>query len=174
MEDILRPIEKFIANIDNPLEQDTVLVTLIAIKHQVPADDKDAFRTFIAKLIEQFHGQLSAADSQSMLVGFDGTGRAIRCAQEMTAYCRSHDVPCQIGIHVGECRRSGDHLSGFPVSISQAVAETTDVGAILVTQMVRDLVTGFEFDHGNVTHLDGIDGEWVLSIVRNLADVVHS
>lgn len=177
MEDILRPIEKFIADIDNPFELDTVLATLMAVKHQLSADDKDAFRTFITTVVDRFRGQLSTADGQSMLVGFDGTGRAIRCALAILDYCRSQDLPCRIGIHVGECRRSDNSLSGFPVSVSRAVADNAAVGELMATQMVRDLVTGFEFDHGHVTDLDGIggvDGEWTLFIIRAFAGVVQS
>ncbi len=166
VEDILRPIDEFIANIDNPFELDTVLATVIAVNHQVSPDDKDAYRTFIATVVERFRGQPGAADGESTVIGFDGTGRAIRCARAILDYCGSRDLPCQIGIHVGECRRSNGSLSGFPVSVSCAVADNTAVGEIVVTQMVRDLVTGFTFDDARVTDLDGVDGEWTVSILR--------
>lgn len=167
VEDILRPIENFIADIDNPFEPDTVLATLVAVKHELSVDAKDAYRTFTATVVERFRGQLSAADGPSTLIGFDGTGRAIRCALAILDYCKAQDLPCQIGVHVGECRRNDDSLSGFPVSVSRAVADNTAVGEIMVTQMVRDLVTGFVFDDGRVTDLDGVDGEWRLSILRD-------
>jgi hypothetical protein len=71
---------------------------------------------------------------------------------------------------VGECQRSGDSLSGVPISVSRAVARKTAAGEIMVTRMIRDLVTGFEFDDGQVTELDDIDGEWTLFAVRGLAE----
>ena len=174
MEDILRPIEKFVANIESPFEADTVLVTLVAVKHQDLGIDKGTFQAFIATVVDRFRGQLGEADGQSRLVGFDGTGRAIRCALEILIYCKSHNLQCQIGIHVGECRRSGDSFIGFPVTVSRAVADNTAVGEVMATQMVRDLVVGFEFDHGHVSDLGGADGEWTLFVVRDAESVVQS
>lgn len=170
MEDILRPIENFIADIGNPHELDTVLATVLTVNHESDAADKSAFQKVIASEVERFRGRLSQTDNRSILAGFDGTGRAIHCALAIVECCRAHDLLCKIGLHVGECQRSGDSLSGVPISVSRAVARKTAAGEIMVTRMIRDLVTGFEFDDGQVTELDDIDGEWTLFAVRGLAE----
>ncbi len=166
MEDILRPIENFIDNLGNPHAQDTVLVTLMAVSFNSKASDNPAFQSFISSEIERFRGRSSENDSCSSLAGFDGTGRAIRCALAVRDYCLTHTLPCRIGLHVGECQRSGDVLSGDPVTTSRAIALSTPTGEIMATGMVKDIVTGVDFDDGQPATFSDIDGEWILFKIR--------
>ena len=166
MEDILGPIERFVAGLDGPHELNTVLATLIAVKLRSGARDSGDVQSFIATQLDRFRGQLSETDAGLTLASFDGTGRAIRCAISVRDYCRARDLACQIGIHVGECHREGNLVSGVPVSVSRGVAEQTASGEIMVTRTVKDLVTGFDLGEGRVTDLDDVDGEWTLYAIR--------
>ena len=167
MEDILGPIERFVANLDGSYELNTVLATLVAVDLGSGVQGSSELQSFIASQLDRFRGQPSETDTDLTLASFDGTGRAIRCALSVRDYCRKRELPCRIGSHVGECRRDGNSVSGAPVGVSRAVANKTAFGEIMVTRTVRDLVTGFEFDDGHITNLDDVDGEWTLYTVRD-------
>lgn len=166
MDDILDPIEHFIKSLDGPYEFDTVLATLLVVRLEPGAQINADIESYIASQLDRFRGERSEADQYGTLASFDGTGRAIRCALTVRDYSREHDLPCRIGVHVGECRREGTSVSDAPVRISHAVANRATVGEIMVTSTVKDLVSGFEFDAGQVTDLGGDEGEWTLYAVR--------
>ena len=167
MEDILGPIERFVAGLEGPYELNTVLATLVAVKLRFGAHDSGDFQSFIASQLDRFRGQLSETDTDLTLASFDGTGRAIRCAISVRDYCRVRDLACQIGIHVGECHHEGNLMSGVPVSVSRGVANKAASGEIMVTRTVKDLVTGFELGDRHVTDLDDVHGEWTLYTIRD-------
>ena len=137
----------------------------MAVDQGCGVHDSGDLQSFISSQLDRFHGQLSETDKGLTLASFDGTGRAIRCALSVRDYCRERDLSCQIGLHVGECHRTGNSVSGAPVDTSRAVAKKTASGEISVTRTVRDLVTGFDLDDGHVTSLDDVDGEWTLYTV---------
>lgn len=166
MEDILGPIEQFIKSLDGPYEFDTVLATLLVVRLESEAQTGSDIESFISSQLDRFRGERSETDKRGVLASFDGTGRAIRCALALREYCREHDLLCQIGLHVGECLRKGNSVSGAPVSVSHAVANRATAGEIKVTSTVKDLVSGFEFDEEQVTELGNIDGAWTLHTVR--------
>lgn len=166
MEDILGPIDQFIKSLDGPYEVDTVLATLLVIGLKLDEQFSADIESFVSSQLDRFRGERSETDKRGVLASFDGTGRAIRCALTVREYCKERDLPCQIGLHVGECHRKGNSVSGAPVGLSHAVANKAIPGEIMVTSTVKDLVSGFEFDEGQVTDLGNDEGEWILYAVR--------
>jgi class 3 adenylate cyclase len=166
MEDVLCPIEAFVADLDGSYELNTILATLMTVRLGSSLHGSNDLQSFIANQVDRFRGQPGETGTNVTLASFDGTGRAIRCALSIRDYCRKRDLACQIGLHVGECHREGSSVRGVPVSVSRAVANKTTAGEIMVTRMVKDLVTEFEFDDGHLSNLNEVEGQWTLYTVR--------
>ncbi|MBA4122735.1 MAG: winged helix-turn-helix domain-containing protein [Acidobacteria bacterium] len=66
------------------------------------------------------------------------------------------------GLHTGECDVVGEKCSGFAVDLAQKIAEESDLGKILVSRTVKDLVAG----SGIVFDEYGTSGEWRLFFVK--------
>jgi class 3 adenylate cyclase len=68
------------------------------------------------------------------------------------------------GIHTGECELLDGKVAGIAVSIGARVAAQARSGEVLVSQTVRDLVTGsgLTFADRGPHELKGVPGEWRL------------
>ena len=66
------------------------------------------------------------------------------------------------GVHAGEVARSGDDVAGVAVHIAARIMALADVGEILVSRTVRDLVVGSElrFNDRGAHDLEGIPEPW--------------
>ena len=71
------------------------------------------------------------------------------------------------GVHTGECELVGEKLGGIAVHIGARVASTAAGGEVLVSQTVKDLVSGsgIEFEDRGAQELKGVPGEWRLYAV---------
>lgn len=93
---------------------------------------------------------------------FDGPARAIRCGQAICQSIEALGLEVRVGIHTGECVRSGDELEGIAVHIAARIGGLAGAGQVLVSQTVRDLVagSGIQFENRGVHQLKGVEGEW--------------
>jgi pimeloyl-ACP methyl ester carboxylesterase len=98
---------------------------------------------------------------------FDGPARAIRCAQSIVEAVRPLGLEVRAGLHTGEVERVDGKVAGIAVNIGARVAAQADVGEVLVSGTVKDLVagSGLEFEDRGVASLKGIPGEWRLFAV---------
>ena len=73
-------------------------------------------------------------------------------------------------MHTGECDVVDGKLGGLAVAIGARVAAQAEVGEVLVSGTVRDLVagSGIEFDSRGVRELKGV-GEWPLFAVSDVS-----
>lgn len=168
IEDILGPVETFVAGLDTAAPVDTVLVTLVEVLPGAASGKRidDELRHAFEALVYAGRGQIvnvrakvganaGAGADVGLLASFDGTGRAIRCALALLDEWREKDGDIRVGLHVGECQRSGDAITGPPVSAVRAVAGAAASGGIAASAVVRDLVTGFRFVATRGTAPDG-------------------
>lgn len=118
--------------------------------------------------LARFHGRELDTAGDGFFASFDGPARAIRCAAAITEDLGDLGVPIRVGIHTGECEVVDGKVAGIAVSIGARVAAAADGGEILVSQTVRDLVTGsgLAFDDRGVHELKGVPGEWRLYALR--------
>jgi class 3 adenylate cyclase len=103
------------------------------------------------------------------LIAFDTPAHAIRCASAISDGLAQAGIPIRAGLHTGECQQDNGKLTGVTVHIAARVSSLAGAGEVLVSQTVRDLVTGsgLEFtDRGRHT-LKGVPGEWQLYAVRH-------
>ena len=73
-------------------------------------------------------------------------------------------IQVRAGLHTGECRVTGNDLSGLAVHIASRLCDLAGTREVLVSGTVRDLVIGstLSFEDRGVRTLKGVPGEWHL------------
>ncbi len=99
---------------------------------------------------------------------FDSPARALDCAQALRDSVKPLEIEIRGGAHTGEIEQRGDDIGGIAVHIGARVAARAQASEILVSQTVRDLVSGsgIEFDARGEHELKGVPGRWRLYAVR--------
>jgi class 3 adenylate cyclase len=124
----------------------------------------DRHDAMVRTQLERFRGQEINTAGDGFFATFDGPARAVRCAQAIAESARPLGIDVRAGVHVGECEKRGDDLTGIAVHIGARVCALAQPGEVLITSTVRDLVagSGIEFaDRGRHT-LKGVPGEWTI------------
>lgn len=95
---------------------------------------------------------------------FDGPARAIRCALSIVEAAREFGLEVRAGLHTGEVIVIAGKLGGITVAIGSRVAALAGASEVLVSQTVRDLVSGsgFSFEDAGEHDLKGIPNRWRL------------
>ncbi|MBA3654330.1 MAG: adenylate/guanylate cyclase domain-containing protein [Actinobacteria bacterium] len=118
----------------------------------------------VREQIRRFRGQEINTTGDGFVVSFDGPARAIRCAQSVLKATQGIGIELRAGLHTGECEVRGDDLGGLAVHIAARVAALAAPGEVLVSEMVKALVTGsgIEFADAGERELKGVPGTWKL------------
>ena len=114
--------------------------------------------------VDRYGGRLIKTTGDGVLATFDGPGRAIQCAHTIAGSLRPLGVNVRAGVHTGEVELRGTDIAGIAVVIASRVADLAGAGEVLVSQTVKDLVTGSGIqlrDRGMHT-LKGVPDEWRL------------
>jgi class 3 adenylate cyclase len=100
---------------------------------------------------------------------FDGPGRAVKCAQAITAAVRPIGIEIRAGLHTGEVELKGGDVEGIAVAIGARVGSLAGPSEILVSSTVKDLVagSGLAFEDRGLHSLKGVPDEWRLYAVVN-------
>jgi class 3 adenylate cyclase len=88
----------------------------------------------------------------------------VRCALSIQEAARKIGIEIRAGLHTGEVELHGDKVSGMAVHIGARVAGLANAGATLVSNTVKDLVSGsgLRFEDRGMHALKGVPGEWRL------------
>jgi class 3 adenylate cyclase len=124
----------------------------------------------IRRELARFRGEtIDTAGDGFFASGFDGPARAIRCACAIRDAVGVLDLGIRVGVHTGECDVVDGKLAGLAVAVGSRVAARADVGEVLVSGTVKDLVagSGIAFAARGVSELKGL-GEWPLYAVTGL------
>jgi serine/threonine protein kinase/TolB-like protein len=161
-ESILKEIELFVANIQRPVELDTILCTILVIQPSHTSQSLTHSRSSIVKEIERYRGRILQSDDKKIMSSFDGPARAIRSAIAIRNGLKLSGVEIQAGVHTGECEVDGNSLKGLPIEVSTEIANNAHRGEILSSRMVKDLVagSGIQFINRGTLTLEGVDTEW--------------
>jgi len=178
-DEILDEIEEFLTGVRHADEHDRVLATVMNIKivnpptHARETTDWNELiersRIYVQRQLELFKGREISFDENGLLATFDGPARAIRCATATIEAARRLNIKVKTGLHTGECDVLGEKYSGVAVSLAQRIAESANVGEVLVSRTVKDLVagSGLEFEERGIASFPEIEGEWRLFIVKS-------
>jgi pimeloyl-ACP methyl ester carboxylesterase/DNA-binding winged helix-turn-helix (wHTH) protein len=176
---ILDEVEEFLTGVRHRIEPDTVLATvmvarMVGIKEHLNSTGQDRWaewwrrlHSHIAKEIEWFRGREVDMIEDRLLAIFDGPARAIRCATAITEYTSRLGLETRTGLHTGECELADGKVAGIAAKMGVCVAFEAEVGEVLVSSTVKDLVagSGIQFDDRGVHALPGC-GDWRLFAVQ--------
>lgn len=165
-EAVLEEVERFVAGLQSGGGYHRVLATVLSI--QLPGECAADAGDRIRRKLDVFKGREVPDGSGEILATFDGPARAIRCAAAIAELAESHGVGLRTGLHTGECDVVGDRYSGFAVELARLIAAESEVGNILVSRTVKDLVagSGLEFAEFGTRSFEIAEGEWRLFEVK--------
>jgi class 3 adenylate cyclase len=118
-----------------------------------------------ARQVQRSGGRVANSTGDGVLALFSSPSRALDCATVLRAALAEHNIAVRIGIHAAEIEQRDEQVGGIGVHIAARVNALADSGEILVTNTVRELVTGSDrifTDRGTHT-LKGVTGAWNLS-----------
>ena len=112
--------------------------------------------------IERAGGRVVKTTGDGVLATFDGPGRALDAARQISAGAAAIDLHVRAGLHAGEIEVTADDVAGLAVHVAARVAALAGPNEILVSSTVRDLVVGSGIvfvDRGSRV-LKGVPGRW--------------
>ena len=133
----------------------------------------------VSGLVQRRSGHVVKSQGDGYMIAFARAEEAVRCgidiqdALHRNAKRKPHeDIRVRIGVHMGRSVRRGDDLFGRNVAMAARVAAQAVGGQILVSQPVRDALSGCDgirFDEGRDVELKGFSGSYRLFAVESEA-----
>lgn len=149
---LLRDIERFVTGCPRDgSDDDRVLATVLSATVVAPAEStassdeqqlRDTHHRLGREIVQRYRGKLVMAAGRSLLATFDGPGRAVRCALELSSAVKELGVALQAGLHAGEVDVRGGELGGPAIRVAIRVMGQCRPGEVLVSRVVADLVAG--------------------------------
>jgi class 3 adenylate cyclase len=120
--------------------------------------------SLVRRELHRFRGREIDTAGDAFFATFDGTARAIRCANAIRDAVTSLGLTIRVGLHTGECEVMDEKVTGIAVHIGARVMSHAGPGEVLVSSTVKDLVagSGLGFVERGVYALKGVPGEWRL------------
>src|SRR5262245_21227685 len=113
----------------------------------------------VRRHVKSYSGHVVKSQGDGFMVAFAQPEQAARCALAVQRSLRRqpNTIRVRIGIHVGKSVRRGDDLFGRNVAMAARVAGEADGGEVLVSEVVRDAVSGSDllFDDARDAELKG-------------------
>src|SRR5246127_3824372 len=134
----------------------------------------------VHELVQKRGGHVVKSQGDGFMIAFARAEQAVRCGMDVqdslhqSANRKRHEeIRVRIGIHMGRSVRRGDDLFGRNVAMAARVAAQAVGGQILVSQPVRDALSGCDdirFDEGRDFELKGFSGSYRLFAVEPVPD----
>jgi pimeloyl-ACP methyl ester carboxylesterase len=173
---VLNEVERFIRSIQHIQGSDSVLATILYTEISIAEKDRgkasgDEQRELLKRIhalakreTEWFKGRVCKAGGAGFCATFDGPIRAIRCAFAIRSSARELGIEIKTGLHTGLCQMRGEQVEGASVEISKQVAARAGAREVLVSNTVKDLVSGSGITFSEVGSLSikAIPGAWQL------------
>jgi class 3 adenylate cyclase len=124
----------------------------------------EVHESVVRREVDAARGRLVKSTGDGMLATFDGPARGIRAVAGIERMLEPVGLQVRGGVHCGEVELIGGDVGGIAVHTAARVAAEAGPGEVLVSQTVKDLVTGsgLEFEDRGVRSLKGVPGEWRL------------
>ncbi|MGB8391432.1 adenylate/guanylate cyclase domain-containing protein [Mycobacterium sp.] len=134
----------------------------------------------VSDLVQRRSGHVVKSQGDGFMIAFARAEQAVRCGVDLQQALhddakrkRHEEIRVRIGIHMGRSVRRGDDLFGRNVAMAARVAAQAVGGQILVSQPVRDALSGCDdirFDEGRDAELKGFSGSYRLFAVDTEPD----
>ncbi|HVT36720.1 MAG TPA: adenylate/guanylate cyclase domain-containing protein, partial [Nevskiaceae bacterium] len=175
-EEVLGYIEEFLTGTRAQTYAERVLATVlfvdIAGSTRLAAKIGDSawrdlaarFHAMVRTQLHRFRGREIDAAGDGAFATFDSPTQAIRAAAAIRAEALTLGVSVRAGMHTGECEVADGVVRGLAVHIGARVMGEAERDEILVSNTVKDLVAGsdFEFKDRGKHQLKGVPGVWRL------------
>jgi len=173
---VLEEIQEFLTGDRVAIEPDRVISTVMftdivgSTERAATLGDR-AWRELVARhhetvrrLLANHRGREIDTAGDGFFATFDGPARAIRCAREISDAVRSLGIEIRAGVHTGESEVIDGKVGGIAVVIGSRIAASAGASEVLVSQTVRDLVSGagFSFADAGEYELKGVPDRWHL------------
>src|ERR1700742_2990737 len=129
----------------------------------------------VRRLVKQRAGHVVKSQGDGFMIAFAHAEQAVRCGigvqdalHKDAQHKRRNGIRVRIGVHMRCSVRRGDDLFGRNVAMAARVAAEACGGEVLVSDAVRDALSGCEdltFDGGRDTELKGFAGTHRLYVV---------
>jgi len=176
-DELLVEIERFVAEVgDEETDLDRVLATVMftdivgstakaaELGDRGWGDLVDRHHGAVRALLGRFRGTEVDTAGDGFFATFDGPARGVRCAQAICEAVRDFGLEIRGGVHTGEVETIGGKIGGIAVNIGARIAALATPSEVLVSQTVRDLVSGsgLSFEDAGEHELKGVPDRWHL------------
>jgi len=129
---------------------------------------QEAHDQIVRAQLARYRGREIRRMGDGFLATFDGPGRAVRCAQAISAAVRHLGIEIRAGLHTGEIELDGDDIAGIAVAIGARVGALAGPSEILISSTVKDLIvgSGLRLEDRGLHSLKGVPDEWRLYSVE--------
>jgi class 3 adenylate cyclase len=174
---LLDETERFVAEVgDQEADLDRVLATVMftdivgSTAKAVELGDRgwgdlvERHHGIVRALLGRFRGTEVDTAGDGFFATFDGPARGVRCAQAIGDAVRDFGLEVRAGVHTGEVKTIAGKVGGTAVNVGARIAALAAPSEVLVSQTVRDLVSGsgLVFDDAGEHELKGIPDRWRL------------
>ncbi len=121
----------------------------------------------VRRELQRYRGREIDTAGDGFFAAFDGPARAVRCACAIRDALRPLGLELRAGLHTGECEVIDGKPGGIAVHVGARIAARAAAGEVLVSRMVKDLVSGsgLAFEDRGEQELRGVPGPWPLYAV---------
>lgn len=151
---VIDEIEEFVTGMRPMPSHHRVLTTMLVARLVAPErlarrlgdvhwrERLDQFRQATTNAIARFGGEAVVAGAEEIGARFDAPARAVRCALALRDAADSLELKLAVGVHTGEVESHDGALSGYAVHVCERISTYANVGEVLVSGIVCDLVSG--------------------------------
>ena len=174
---LLDEIERFVAEVrDEEADLDRVLATVMftdivgstakaaELGDRGWGDLVERHHGAVRALLGRFRGKEVDTAGDGFFATFDGPARAVRCAEAIGDAVQDLGLEVRAGVHTGEVETIAGKVGGIAVNVGARIASLAAPSEVLVSQTVRDLVSGsgLSFEDAGEHELKGIPDRWHL------------
>lgn len=140
---MLDHIERFLTGMRQPPAVDQVLATVLYLRIEAESEAAfDQFHSLLSHECELFRGDHLTTVDQAAMVMFDGPARAVRAAHAIVGLANRLSVGVSCAVDTGMCDIGQQTLGGMTVRLACQISQSAEIAEVLVTNTVRNLVSG--------------------------------
>lgn len=178
----LEEIEEFLTGVRPPPASERVLLTIlftdIVGSTSLAAELGDRrWKELLQRHDDAVRAELRRHDGievkttgDGFLAAFQRPTRAIQCAIAIRERMASLGLKVRAALHIGECEKRGEDLSGIAIHLASRLLEHAHAGEIVASRTVKDLVVGagIAFEERGDVELRDVPGTWqIVSVSAN-------